>query len=64
MKLGDILIVIGAVLVAFALAGQVIESRGFRYDTGPDGFIYTITFAVGIGLLSSGLLSNHRRRSS
>jgi len=61
MKLGDVLIVIGAILIAFVLAGFVVDRNGFGRIPSNDGFVFVIAFVVGVGFLASGLLSNYRR---
>jgi len=61
MKLGDILIVIGAILIAFVLAGFVVDKNISTHIPSNDGFMFVVAFAVGVGFLASGLLSNYRR---
>jgi hypothetical protein len=56
MKTGDVLIVIGAVLVAFTLAGLVVEKE----PPMDDQLMIVLSFAIGVGFLSVGLLSNYR----
>jgi hypothetical protein len=61
MKTGDVLIVIGAVLLAFVLAGFVFDRDQFGRIPQGDNLVLMFGFAAGVGFVSSGLFSNYRR---